>query len=292
MNFIPSNELNKKKWDNLVSQQNGKPFSHSFYFDANSKFWGAYVDENYTKGIAVSFNLILGIKIIYPPIFGKYFEFLGLNKFETEELFKQIKKDFLVGVFNSLEKFKDENSTHRRFQVLEQDYKFNTLANRMLKKAEANEYKITDTSFCKILAIIKNDLLPKIENLEKNTANNLEKLLTNLDSENLLISKGIYSQNQLLGGLLFCKSNHEILYITGVCKEYPRKNGAMYLCMNEVIQQLKVNEVLNFGGSEIESIRRFYLNLGGVDAFYYETSWDNSPFWFKLIRFLSKKIRK
>ena len=297
MKFISSKDLNKQKWNELVSKNDGKIFSYSYYFDSNSKNWGAFVNEDYSKGLAVAYNKIFGVKIIYPPIFGKYFEFFGLNSTEISELFLKIQSTFKIATFHTIENieadFKKFKLQEKKFQIRDSSGKLNTLSKRMIRKAETNGIVILETPYEEILPIINAELIFKLKNIENGVYEKLEKLLHVLSEKKMLISKGIYENEKLVGGLCFCETKTEILYLTGVSEESARTNGGMYLCMNSLIEHsISENKIIDFGGSDIENIRRFYLSLGGIDVNYFSISWDFSPFWFKAIRKLSKFFKK
>ncbi len=297
MKFISSKDLNKQKWDDLVSENKGKSFSYSYYFDSNSKNWGAFVNEDYTKGIAIAYNKIFGVEIIYPPIFGKYFQFFGVNSTEISELLSRIQSRFKIATFHTVENieadFKKFKLQEKKFQIRDSSGKINTLSKRMVKKAETNGIEILETPFEEILPIINAELIFKLKNIENGVYEKLEKLLHVLSEKKLLISKGIFENGILVGGLYFCETKTEILYLTGVAEESARTNGGMYLCMNSLIEHsISENKIIDFGGSDIENIRRFYLSLGGIDVNYFAISWDFSPFWFKALRKLSKLFKK
>ena len=68
MKLIYRNEIDLEKWDALVrSKSDAAVFSLSSYLDAVAENWCVYVDEKYTKGIAVPFTKRLGVKICYTP---------------------------------------------------------------------------------------------------------------------------------------------------------------------------------------------------------------------------------
>ena len=42
--------------------------------------------------------------------------------------------------------------------------------------------------------------------------------------------------------------------------------------------------LFDFGGSRVEGVRRFNVNLGGKDSFYSSIEWNNAPFWFNWLK--------
>jgi hypothetical protein len=55
--------------------------------------------------------------------------------------------------------------------------------------------------------------------------------------------------------------------------------------MQQAIERtLKEAKPFDFGGSEVDGVRRFNQNLGGIDQHYYIYTWNFAPAWFKLAK--------
>ncbi|MCE3296494.1 MAG: hypothetical protein K0R65_2208 [Crocinitomicaceae bacterium] len=288
MRFLPSHELNKNKWDALI--RSGDYYSFSFYLDAVAKNWGVYTDENYTKGFAVCYNQALGIRIIYPPFLGRYIEFIGLSEDEKEQAVHKLQGDFEVAELRLQAPAKSLRSTEILFQCMDENSSYNTLCRRMLSKARKLNYQVSPASPEQILPIVYRELSPKVKDFGTENYARLTDFVNRLNQRGSLLSLGIFDeQQQLAGGLLFYATENRIYYITGACETEARDNGGMYLCMDHAIQQaLAEKKSFDFGGSNIPSVRRFFLAMGGKDHSYYACSWNHAPWWFALLR----KIRK
>jgi hypothetical protein len=296
MNFISSNELNKKKWDDLVAKNKGAFYSKSEFLDIMSKNWGVYVNESYTKGVAICFNKIFYIKLVYPCIFSKTTEFINLNNKEAEEIIAQIKKDFSQGSIYLSEIFKTlKVVSNQVYQELNEDkFNLNNQAKRMLKKAVKSGHFVKEISINSCLELILTTLSLKINEIDRHTFSKIESLILHLNLKNEIIAFGIFDINsELQGGQVFHIGDSTITYLTGACLNQSREQGGMYLCMNEAINfSFNQSKVVNFGGSNIENIRRFYTSFGGQDVTYYKHEWNNSPVWFKLIKKVKLMLKK
>ena len=292
MRFLSSHELNKNKWDILVEQAGGNYFSFSFFLDATAKNWGAFVDENYSKGFALAYNRVFGVSMVYPPIFGRTVDFFNLNEAELKTVPNLLKTRFKTGYLQSEVKLDLPEETIRVYQLHDPEKQLNTLSKRMLKKASDKAYRVENDDFRPILPLIDSQLSGKVRELHGENLQRLEHLLQQLEEQKKLLCYGIFdAENNLCGGLFFAVVNNKIIYILGTALEDCRDSGGMYLCMEQAIREaVKQQKTLDFGGSNIESIRRFYLALGGVDHSYFAYSWDNSPGWFRLIRNLKKRF--
>lgn len=292
MRFLSSHELNKNKWDALVEQAGGNHFSFSFFLDATAKNWGVFTDEHYTKGFAVCYNFVLGVSFLYPPIFGRTVDFLKLSEAELKTIPNLLRAKFKSGYLQSEIPLDFGAANERLYQVYDPEKAANTLSKRMLKKAAANDYRVESAGFRPVLPLIKSQLSGKVRELHDENITRLEHLLTHLEAKNRLWCSGIFNaQNELCGGMFFALSPDKVTYIIGTANESCRNAGGMYLCMEHAIREAAANKkTFDFGGSSIESIRRFYIALGGRDVTYFAYSWDNSPAWYRLIRNLKKKL--
>lgn len=292
MRFVSSHELNQNKWNSLVRKAGGNFFSLSFFLEATAKSWGAYVDEAYTKGFAVCYNRVFGVRMLYPPIFGRTVDFLNLSEKERESAFKQVQRDFRVGILQSEQQIGKGPFKTKNYQLHDPGNKRNALAGRMIRKAEKGGLIIQPCDFRLILPFIRSELGEKVKELSPQNLSRLEKLLSALEQENSLLSYGIFNaEKQLSGGQFFALNGDRMNYILGSAVKSVREAGGMYLCMSEAIREsLEQGKTLDFGGSNIPSIRRFYIGLGGTDRQYYAYSWDRAPFLFRLIRKIKKKF--
>lgn len=291
MRFIQSNELNKKKWDELI--QNSNYYSYSYFLDAVAKNWGAFVDENYTKGLAICFNQSMGIKILYPAFLGRTLEPINLSDEEIDKIFLELKREFKIGVINLEQQINTKIVCSKKvFQLFNPDLKQNTLSKRMLKKAVEHNLTINEPNCDELLSLVINELKSKVKELDTENQKRLIDFIQKLHENKKLISVGIMNaKNEVDGGLFFFDGKDKITYITGACKNDSRNNGGMYLAMANLIEFAKKNnKKVDFGGSNIESIRRFYLSIGGEDHEYFTYEWNDAPFWFNFLRQIKKRF--
>jgi hypothetical protein len=79
--------------------------------------------------------------------------------------------------------------------------------------------------------------------------------------------------------------------LKGAANDKARNQGLMYACMkNEIENTLQEGKIFDFGGSSIEGVKRFNLNFGSDDIEYYEYEWNHAPWWWRLLKYIRKKI--
>jgi hypothetical protein len=295
MKLVKSKDINRKKWNELVKKNQGSLFFRSEYLDLFAKNWMIYVDESYSKGAAFIYNEQFKVKIIYPSFYQRNFEFYELSKEEIKNCLLIIQEECKIGqIYSEFENLALNHTikTARKYQILDKESNFNILANRMLKKAEKGEFEIKNCYFEALKPILEAELIDKIPGFDLTNSSHLQELFDIEEIQSKIYISGIYKQDILKGGMVFIIENSKIIYLIGASDAETKKNGGMYHCMNQAINLAKkTNFEFDFGGSNIDSIRQFYLNLGGSDKNYYAYSWDKTSLIFKLIRKIYKRIK-
>ena len=83
----------------------------------------------------------------------------------------------------------------------------------------------------------------------------------------------VKSENEIVAASFILKSDYRLIYRTGTSNPKGKELKAMFLLVNELIQQYtNTNFKLDFEGSEIEGVARFYKGFGASNMpyFYYK----------------------
>lgn len=289
MKFIQRKDIDLIKWDALVrSDSENSVFSLSSYLDTVSENWCVLTDEKYSNGIALPFSNKLGIKTCYTPIFVRLLDWCGERKIEDQTLISLLKKEFVAGQLSSSMLLADEKKEDYIYQTIEKNQivELNSQAKRMLakfkKSAMACEF-ITSTD--EVFRHIYSELPQKVSSLNDQSLGSLEKLVAVLQAENSLKVLVVKEKEIVVGGIFLVEFNGSLLYLKGAFTAESKKEGAMYAIMEKAITYSgKKGLNFDFGGSRVEGVRRFNVNLGGKDCVYYSYNWDNAPFWFKWLK--------
>ncbi len=289
MKIIQREHIDTKKWDALVSSSSDNAvFSLSTYLDAVAENWCVLTDDDYSKGIALPFTVRLGIKVIYTPIFVRYLEWFGVEIEKLESIKTIIQNEFQQGQLSSTLSFENKKSEDFIFQIseIQEEQVINSQSKRMLSKFEKADFTIQlDADEEEIIKIIKAELPQKVKSLNDKSLTSLEALVKSLKKDQLLKVVAVRKENTVVGGLFLVEFNHSLLYLKGAFTPDSKKEGAMYGVMQYVIELAKAqNKRFDFGGSRVEGVRRFNVNLGGKDVTYHSFEWDNSPLWFKILK--------
>jgi len=295
--LVYRNEIDLEKWDALVcSKADAAVFSLSSYLDAVAENWCIYVDEKYSKGIAVPFTIRLGVKICYTPKFITYLEWFGAQKSDFSEVTTVLKGHFSQGFFSVLTAQESNSSDPFVCQVIPLDSEiiYNSQANRMFSKFEKTQLKL---QFLQeentILKIIEQELPAKVASLDAKALDSLAVLLSALKKEGLLKTLAVTENGEVVGGLFLVDFNHSVLYLKGAFTKESKKNGAMYGAMKFFIEKTRSEgKLVDFGGSRVEGVKRFNANLGGSDRIYSYYEWNHAPIWFNWLKSLKNLVKR
>jgi hypothetical protein len=293
LRFIQREHIDCAKWDALVkSDSTVSVFSLSTYLDAIAENWCVFTDEGYTKGIALPFTHRLGVKTCYTAVFLRYVEWIGEQTVKFDKLISILQAEFPAGqlcIKQTILGYPSEEFVFQHISTLT-ERTINSQAKRMLSKAEKKQFQLEEVdSNQDIQAIIKEELPQKIASINDVSLSALEKLTSQLKNEKRLRIVAIKDQTIIVGGLYLVDFNDTVLYLKGAFTKEAKDAGAMYFAMDEAIKEAQAaGKKFDFGGSRVEGVRRFNVNLGGHDQVYFSYEWNNAPFWFKLL----KKARK
>jgi hypothetical protein len=299
MNFVQRPQINSQKWDLLVAKtEHAGIYNYSYFLDSVCENWSIYVDDKYTMGIAIPFTKKLNYKIVYTPNFLRSVNFLGdITPDKAFTILSEIKKEFKSGDL-SIENtsFAIEGET-RVYQKVNSpiEISINTLSKRMLKKFEQSQLRISsNVELENIFSFLEFHLFQRIEGLTNSDLIVFKKLMNQLNELQLLRKYVVFdSKNELKGCSLLFEKDGRLTYIKGVANSKAMKEGAMYALLFQSLNLAKENNlVFDFGGSNIDSIRRFYSNLGGQDMNYYRIKWGNLPIYYKIAKYIYHFFRK
>jgi hypothetical protein len=273
---LKHNEIDKGKWDNIISNSyNHMFYAYSWYLDIVSPDWEALIADNYEYLMPLPVKKKYFINYVVQPILTQQ---LGI--FSSEEIDKEIIKQFIHKIpylsyeLNLNEANKIEECT--------------TLPNLILK---------LDREFLDIRESYSKNTIRNIEKAKKSTLNIIENITTNRFIEFIVASTQLYDNNistikqlillglsknifQLLGVtdnkdelicvLCVAKTKNRITYLLPASNALGKSNSAMFLLIDYLIQQNSPsNLTLDFEGSKIEGIARFYKGFGATLKPYY-----------------------
>jgi hypothetical protein len=301
--LLKRNEINVESWDATVENSpDGHVFFKSWYLDAVEENWSALVEGDYQRILPISLKKKLGITYVLQPIFSRYTGLISREGYDADrgdaflEELKNLsrytdiclhpKHKIVPENFKAEERIFQQLSLNQSYEEIRKNYTENLIRN--LKKAQKNHLEV------------KTGVLPKeiTEGFKKHqkevsrqfTRTNYETLLQLMRSaqeHGSAITTGVYNDQQdLLAAACFVISGDGLLYLKGFSSEEGKTKGAMHLLFDETIRQnaFKMN-CLDFGGSTVKSVARFYTHFGAADVVYLRIRNNSLP---RALRWLKK----
>ena len=300
--FVSRENIDDAKWDAVVANSwHETVYGYCWYLDCVTPQWGGLVLDDYKAVMPLVIGKKWGFKYIfnvpfmqYTTVYGALPTTLVLNQFLEAIPHKFRFMDFKL-LFPHEPQIKDAevlNCTNYILQIPDNasaiDAKFNTNTKRNIKKAEklgltftfeSNPDKLIETY--KVFKKEKYNTVsdPKIyERLRKA----ITKALIN-GSGQLVYAWN--SEGNFLGGTFFQDSLTRSIYLFSGASAACKNTGAMFLIVkNRMLEMLDSNKVIDFEGSDIEGIARFYKGFGAEPLRYYRIKINKLPkpiYWLK-----------
>lgn len=303
--LVHHTEIDRVKWDNCIANsKNGIVYVYSWYLDAVFQDWEALILGDYEFVFPITRNKKFGISYFFMPIFSMQF---GI--FSSNEITEDIQKLF----FNSLPKIKVYDfsvnpscsyapkrfkQTSKNCQYIDLSKSYSEINSRYSKnlvrnvtKAEKTNLKITSDSkdINSLVKFFKNSTGKKLPELKEYHYENLYQLIEHgLESNSGKIYE-CYDERELIASGFFSNVNKRIIYHKGGPNEKGKRYGAMHLMIDTILRENSESDLIfDFGGSTIDSVKRFNMNFGPEEYSYYNLEKCNLPFHY--LRKLKNKL--
>lgn len=305
--FVAHKDIDKKKWDACISNSvNASIFVYSWYLDAVCENWMALILGDYEAVFPMAVRSKYRIAYLYQPFFTRYF-----GVYSKQKISEKLVDEFLQAIpanYKLMEFCLHEQNGHkatgfetkeRCYQELDLAHNYETIAKQYSDNAKRNVKKGIKAGLT-----IRPDLPPeKIVGLFRETkGNELEifdaqdyKILIRLMNKCVENRKGhsiaVYDGDILCAAAFFMFSNNRFVFLkSGVTPEGKAK-GAMHLLFDQFIRENSGHHyTLDFGGSSVDSVARFYKNFGAKDCVYLQVKKSSLPRLLKWVKSLKNKV--
>ncbi len=293
--IVYSEKINKKKWDACIfASANSSVFATSAYLDSVCDHWSGLVLNDYEAVFPIVWQSKYSIKYIYQPFFTRYFGVYSKTKLteklvndfiqEIPEQFKHI--EFCLHEQNlvsdkQIEKkerkyqFLDLNSPH---SIISKDYSEN--AKRSIKKAIKSGALMKDgIQPNEIVDLFRRTKGKELEVFGPKDYKRLLQLMNDFYKEKNAEAIAVYNADGTLSAAgFFLKYKNRYIFLKSGVTEYGKTHGFMHLLFDHFIKKHSGSEcILDFGGSSVESVARFYKNFGAKDCVYLQVKKNRLP---------------
>ncbi|MDO4727213.1 MAG: hypothetical protein Q4A56_08390 [Porphyromonadaceae bacterium] len=280
--YLTRSEIDTGRWDTCVEQSiNPMLYAKSWYLDIVSPDWAGLVGDDYKAVMPLPKRYKWGIPYFNQP---PYCQQLGLfSSLETEsdliDCFIEkipfrpyrLKINYCHRPKNCIEQPNYVLSLYDSYEVIAKGFNKNTLRN--INKAQhrgvvVKVYHILTQSDSSSNISIADIFLDFYLSVSKpyNAPNNriISQLLTDGYRRGEVDFRLAYnSKNEPIAGLALLLSTKRLIYLCPISNTEGKAMSAMFLIINDIIHNYaQTDTLLDFEGSAIESIARFYRGFG------------------------------
>lgn len=276
---LKHHQIDKEKWDKcILSDSHSFVYAFSWYLDAVSPEWEALVMNEYEAVMPLTIKKKFGCKYLVQPSFCQrlgIFSAISISEdIESEFLsflnFKHIFISTKTGIKKSNSGFLvTENPNYilnlNETQVnLQQHYSENTKRN--IKKATRNNLIIREIESKEYVRFMLKNTPKKLEK----TYQQLPGIINSCEQHNSCCFFGAYSEQKLIAAACFLISPNRLINIAPTSSAEGMEKSAMFLLIDFVIKKYaQSNIILDFEGSKIDGIARFFKGFGAKTENYY-----------------------
>ncbi len=93
--------------------------------------------------------------------------------------------------------------------------------------------------------------------------------------------------NTLCAAAFFMKNNNHLTFLKSGVTDQGKNSGAMQFLFDTIIRKnAETHTTLDFGGSSVETVARFYKSFGAKDCVYLQLKKNSLP---SIVKWISKK---
>lgn len=308
LKYLLHAEIDFKLWDQCV-QNSGQAMIYAYagYLEiATGGCWHAIAeiqDGKYVSVFPLPFKKRLGVAFIYQPFHSQQ---LGLfTTPQSKHIFvadylKQIpgyfrkvylqlntENTFAMGTmpvnFSSVPRVTYHLDLSKPYEGLKSSFAVNLKRN--LKKAKKEGLEVTvSENLPDLIKLYRQTRGKDLKDVKDRHYKLFEKQYAFLLENQLAQLLEIRKNGELLAGALFLVQPGKLIFLFSATSEAGKKNGGMACILKYVIKQYAgTNTILDFEGSSIPNLARFYSSFGAKPVTYLSVSRNNLPWYLKLL---------
>ena len=300
--YLKREEIEDKKWNGCVHFAiNGYPYGYTWYLDNVAEQWDGLVYKDYEIVFPLVWNQKFSIHYLYQPLFTQQ-----LGAFSLSPLNGLMIRSFLDEIPDRF-RFIEININYLN-QIMHEDFEVTTLTNyvldlgssyeelfknysentkRNLKKAgKANLHIKNSVKPETVVDFFKKNIGNKIPEIKEHHYHSLHRIIYQAQHYSMGQTYGIYSPDkQLIATGFFLFGKKQLINLLPATNETGKETGAGFYLLDYMIRINAGNKLkLDFEGSMIPSIARFYQGFGAQPSNYWRLKRNKLPWYLKLFK--------
>jgi hypothetical protein len=279
ISYLKHADIDEGKWDKCIADSpNGLIYAHSYYLDIMSKNWDALILNDYEAVMPLTWNKKFGISYLRQPPFTQQLGIFGNIVFDEEITDLFISKALQIFPFaeinlNYANEYKNNAAKkcnlilhlNRSFHEIENDFRKDFV--NQIKKNKLNYESSGEIE--KVIQLFKENYGDKLR-ISSNAYKHWFSLCKHLHSTGeILVRKVLSAKGELISTALLLKDQRRIYYVMSATLPAGRKQHANYFLLYHLIKEFAEQDLIfDFEGSELPSIKSFFLKFGPVEQPY------------------------
>ncbi|MFH2141797.1 MAG: hypothetical protein ABIJ97_05210 [Bacteroidota bacterium] len=302
LTYIEHSKIDFQKWDQTINKSvNGLVYAYSWYLNIVSPEWDAIIESDYDTVMPVTVSKKAGLTFFIQPLLTQQ-----LGVFSRSVLSSEMVDEFLIF---AKEKFRYINININKFNKINSDKykvkdlvtfelelislydklykKYSTNTKRNIKNALKNKISVINAiTPNQMIDLLKDNLGEKIAELNDSIYNNMRKIASFSLQHGLAELIGAYTEkNELCSAGFFITTNNKSIFLFGGSTPEGKEKSAMFMIIDNFIRKYsEKNIILDFEGSNIPGLARFYGGFGASPSKYINLTINNLPWYLKLIK--------
>lgn len=290
--LLKRREIDEGRWDDLIAHSTVETiYPYTWYLDAVSENWSALVVEDYRFVMPVVWKKKAGMKYIYQPFYCQQLGVFSREYVDPELIRKMLrmlyKKFRFAGINFNIKNLVGEEPPYtvddktNYVMRLDRDYdthykNFSSNARRNIKKSiEFSEIIERNLPVEELVRLKReNDVIKR----EEGDYRRLVKLFETIQDRKAGKIYAIRTGSEITAAAFFAFSRTRAIYLLSASSEKGKEQRGMFRIVDTFIKdQAGSGLILDFEGSNIPSVARFFSGFGAQPEIYQGVSFSRIP---------------
>jgi hypothetical protein len=301
--FIPREEIDPARWNGCVYYaHNSRPYAYTWYLDNVAEQWDGLVEGEYESVFPLVWKRKWGISYLYQPLLCQQLGLFSVNVCSQARL-----KAFLEAVPAEFQwwdiQLNSRNSGLNHFKhgyllqsrpnyVLDLSPDYETLHRQYSKNLQRNLKKAEQEGLIFLPGMLSfEEFIDLVRQYHQDKANPIPEALYHTALRIMYNAQhrgqgGLFTvftpEKELCAAAFLLYGGNRMINLLNVSTELGRQlNGMAYLFDSLIQQQAGQRRLLDFEGSKIEGIARFYQSFGAEDEPYWHLQRNALPWYLR-----------
>jgi hypothetical protein len=300
--LLQRDEIETPKWNGCVHYaRNSKIYGYTWYLDNVAGEWMGLVEGDYESVFPLVWNdKLLKIKQLYQPFLSQQLGLFSVNLCSKERL--QCFLDMIPEVYKYWDVALNDGNQNvlklKSYDVVSKDnyhldlnkpyddlyQAYSKNIKRNIKKAVKQNLYLTNNLKAEtfVAEVKKAQELKGVKHPDALYHASHRIIYNCLHRGKGAISAAFDTDKNLCAAIFFMFDGYAMINLLNVSTEIGKNNGAMpYLLDAAIMREAGKNKYIDFEGSSVQGIARFYQSFGAKNVPYYQLTNNKLPWWLK-----------